>query len=78
MEDLYNRYADRGTRPSKEEIYTILVTVISSCSKVFIIIYAEDECGDGRSELLDLLYSLRDQTDTSLMVISRSAMVSEQ
>lgn len=75
---LYNRHADRGTRPSQEEIYASLNTVISSYSKVHIIIDALDECGDSCSELLDILCSLQTKTDTSLMVTSRFAIGIEQ
>lgn len=71
---LHMQHANRGTRPSLDEIRTTLNSVLSRYSKVYIVIDALDECTDDdrtRSDLIRILRSLQNETNTSLMVTSR-------
>jgi hypothetical protein len=71
--NLYDRHADRGTRPSLEEIRTALQAVISSYSKVYIVIDALDEClNHDRGPLLAMLRNLQSRGNLSFMATSRS------
>ncbi len=71
---LYDRHAGRRTRPSLEEIQTALRLVVSSYSKVYVVIDALDECLDhdgSRSQLLAILRDLQSKANLSLMATSR-------
>jgi len=71
---LYERHADRRTRPSLDELLTALNSVSSCYSKVYIVLDGLDECLDSdgtRSELLAKLRSLQTKIDISLMATSR-------
>ncbi|KAI9768507.1 MAG: hypothetical protein M1839_004029 [Geoglossum umbratile] len=71
---LYNYHTSRRTRPSLEEIFSALQSVLASYSTVYLVVDALDECSDKegtRSELLNKLYALQSKTDLHLMVTSR-------
>jgi hypothetical protein len=71
---LYDLHAARNTRPSLEEIFGALQSVISSDSTVYVIIDALDECTDKdgtRSRLLARLRDLQRKADLRLMGTSR-------
>jgi hypothetical protein len=67
---LYGKHAGRGTRPSLDEIYATLKSVLSKNSKNYIVVDALDECADSE-ELLSRLRGLQDVADTRLMVTTR-------
>ncbi len=72
--NLYDHYADRRTRPSFEEITIALQAVVSSYSKVYVVIDALDECPDyngSRSQVLGMLRNLQSKGNLSLMATSR-------
>ena len=72
--NLYDRHADRKTRPSLEEILTALQAVISNYSKIYVVVDALDECQDhdgSRSRLLAILHDLQSKGSLSLMATSR-------
>ncbi len=74
MANLYDRHADRKTRPSLEEILSALQPVVSNYSKVYVVIDALDECLDydgSRSQLLATLRNLQSRGNLSLMATSR-------
>jgi hypothetical protein len=71
---LYDHHASRGTKPSLEEIFSALQSVLASHSSVYLVVDAFDECSDKegvRSQLLDKLHALQSKTDLHLMVTSR-------
>jgi Cdc6-like AAA superfamily ATPase len=71
---LYDLHATRKTRPSLEEIFNALQSVLTSYSTVYVIIDALDECTDKdgtRSQLLARLRDLQRKTDLRLMTTSR-------
>jgi hypothetical protein len=71
---LYDRHADRRTRPSLEEILNALQAVVFSYSKVYVVVDALDECLDhdgSRSQLLTALRNLQSKGSISLMATSR-------
>lgn len=71
---LYDLHAARNTRPSLEEIFSALQSVLTSYSTVYVIIDSLDECADKdgtRSQLLAKLRDLRRKTDLHLMATSR-------
>lgn len=72
--NLYDRHADRRTRPLLEEIQTTLRAVVSEYSKVYVVVDALDECLDhdgSRSQLLAMLRTLQSTANLSLMATSR-------
>ncbi|KAI9766598.1 MAG: hypothetical protein M1840_006409 [Geoglossum simile] len=71
---LYDYHASRRTRPSLEEIFSALQSILTNHLSVYLLIDALDECSDKegtRSELLNKLYALQSKTDLHLMVTSR-------
>lgn len=71
---LYNGHLDRRTRPSLEEIQTVLGEVASNSSNVYVVIDGLDECLDhdgSRSQLLVMLRDLQSKVNLSLMATSR-------
>ena len=69
---LYDRHADRRTRPSLEEILSALQAVVSSYSKVYVVVDALDECvNHDRTQLLAMLRNLQSKGNLSFMVTSR-------
>lgn len=73
VKDLYDHYLKIPTRPSFEDISKSLLTTIKTCySRVFIVVDALDECeGRARADLLSEIRDLQAQSDTKLMVTSR-------
>lgn len=72
VDDLYDRHADRGTRPSLEEIISTLQVVVSSYSKVYVVVDALDECQkDARGQLLTKLHKMQSKGNLSLMATAR-------
>jgi Cdc6-like AAA superfamily ATPase len=71
---LYERHADRRTRPSLTEILSAVRAVASNYSKVYVVVDALDECVDhngSRSQLLAALRDLQSQGNLNLMATSR-------
>ncbi|KAH7093338.1 ankyrin repeat domain-containing protein [Paraphoma chrysanthemicola] len=72
IERLHRTHADRGTKPSLEEITVALRNVLDHCPPLYIVIDALDEClNDTRRQLLARLDDLRAGRNVSLMVTSR-------
>jgi Cdc6-like AAA superfamily ATPase len=71
---LFHHHSTRRTRPSLEEIFSSLQSVLASYSNVYLVVDAFDECADKegtRSQLLDKLRSLQSKADLHIMVTSR-------
>ena len=71
---LYDHHASRRTKPSLEEIFKALESVLAKYSSVYIIVDALDECRDNdgtRHKLLEKLRGLQRKADLRLMVTSR-------
>lgn len=69
--NLYDRHADRRTRPSLEEILSALRKVVSNYPKVYVVVDALDECLKGhRSQLLAMLRDLQSNRSLSFMATS--------
>lgn len=74
VRSLYKHHKSRRSRPSFEEILSVLHSLITNCSKTFIIIDALDECqtADGsRKRILSKIFELQAQTELSLFTTSR-------
>jgi Cdc6-like AAA superfamily ATPase len=74
VKELYNYHINRKTRPSFDEFSTSLLAITKSCSQVFIIIDALDECRDDdgtRMKLLSKIRNLQTQSNIKLMATSR-------
>ena len=70
--NLYDRHADRGTRPLLKEILNALQSVVSCYSKVYVVVDALDEClNHDRSQLLAMLRNLQSKGNLSFMATSR-------
>lgn len=71
---LHKQHADRRTKPTLEEIFGALQSVLANYSSVYIAVDALDECLDrdgDRSQFLSRLRDLQGRTDLRLMVTAR-------
>jgi nucleoside phosphorylase len=74
VKTLYERHKNKQTRPSSEEILTVLLSIAAHYSGIFIIIDALDECqiSDGsRSQFLSQIFNLCVKTGANLFATSR-------
>ncbi|KAF1961004.1 ankyrin [Byssothecium circinans] len=74
VERLHKQHADRGTKPSLEEIFGALREVVAKHPTVYVVIDALDECRDSdgtRSRFLSKLRDLQAGKDVRLMATSR-------
>ncbi|KAF2175448.1 hypothetical protein K469DRAFT_683923 [Zopfia rhizophila CBS 207.26] len=72
VEQLHKQHADRGTRPSLDEVFGALRDVLTRCSTIHIVIDALDECRDGTCrQFLAKLRDLQAGRDIRLMATSR-------
>ena len=74
VERLHKQHADRGTRPSPDEVFSALRDVLAHYSTVYIVVDALDECQDGdgtRRQFLAKLRDLQAGRDVRLMATSR-------
>lgn len=74
VERLHEEHSKEGTKPSLEEIFRVLQSVLANYSSVYIVVDALDECPeqDGtRCQFLAKLRELQSTTDLRLMVTSR-------
>jgi hypothetical protein len=70
--NLYDRHVNRGTLPSHEEILSVLQAVVSSYSKVYVVVDALDEClNEDCTQLLAILRNLQSKGNLSFMATSR-------
>lgn len=70
VDHLHEKHANRGTKPSLEEIFGALQSVIIKYSSVYIVVDALDECSN-RNQFLAQLRDLQSKTGVRLMVTSR-------
>ncbi|ORX96684.1 hypothetical protein BCR34DRAFT_578500 [Clohesyomyces aquaticus] len=71
---LHKQHTHKGTRPSADEIYTALQSIISDLSTIYIVIDALDECrnDDGtRQGLLARIRDLKSKADVRFLATSR-------
>jgi Cdc6-like AAA superfamily ATPase len=74
VERLHKQHADRGTRPSPDEVFSALQDVLIHYSTVYIVVDALDECLDSdgtRRQFLAKLRDLQAGRDVRLMATSR-------
>jgi Cdc6-like AAA superfamily ATPase len=74
VERLHKQHADRGTRPSPDEVFNALRDVLAHYSTVYIVVDALDECLDSdgtRRQFLAKLRNLQAGRDVRLMATSR-------
>ncbi|KAF2186071.1 hypothetical protein K469DRAFT_707252 [Zopfia rhizophila CBS 207.26] len=74
VERLHKQHADRGTRPSPDEVFSALRDVLAHYSAVHIVVDALDECQDSdstRRQFLAKLCDLQAGRDVRLMATSR-------
>jgi Cdc6-like AAA superfamily ATPase len=72
IEQLHQKHAGRGTKPSLDEIYSTLRDVLARYPTVYIVIDALDECQEGtRRQFLAKLRDLQAVQDIRLMATSR-------
>ena len=71
---LHQQHAGRGTKPSLDEIFSVLQDVLAHYPIVYIVIDALDECQDSdgtRRQILSKVRALQASGDVRLMVTSR-------
>jgi Cdc6-like AAA superfamily ATPase len=74
VEQLLQQHVNRGTKPSSDEMFEALRSVLAIYSTVHVVIDALDECRDHdgtRRQFLSNLRTLQAETDLSLMTTSR-------
>lgn len=81
VKTLYDRYKNKRTRPSLDEISGVLQSVVAKYSRVFIIVDALDECqaSDGcRQRFLASLFNLQAKCKINLFATSRPILSIEK
>jgi hypothetical protein len=71
---LYEHHSRRKTRPSLEEIFSALQSVLRNYSAAYVVVDSLDECSDREgtsSRILNKIRDLQKETDLHLMVTSR-------
>jgi hypothetical protein len=74
VERLHKQHADKGTRPSPDEVFNALQDVLAHYSAVHVVVDALDECRDSdgtRRQFLAKLRDLQEGQDVRLMATSR-------
>ncbi|KAH8803045.1 nucleoside phosphorylase, partial [Xylogone sp. PMI_703] len=73
MKQLHNHHKEKQTRPSSNEIFTVLQSVTTIYTRIFIIIDALDECAAGRcrNTLLSEIFNLQSKSAISIFATSR-------
>ncbi|KAL6819639.1 ankyrin repeat-containing domain protein [Trichoderma sp. SZMC 28015] len=74
IKSLYNRHKAKRTRPSINEILTVLQSVMLMYSRIFIIVDALDECQDAsgcRARFISELSNLQKNNGTNIFATSR-------
>lgn len=73
VERLHQKHANRGTKPSLDDIYSALRDVFALYPHVYIVVDALDECqNEKRRQLIARLLDLQKEADVRLMATSRS------
>lgn len=72
VERLHQKHANRGTKPSLDDVYRALGDVLALYSYVYIVVDALDECQEEtRRQLLPKLLDLQNRADVRLLATSR-------
>jgi hypothetical protein len=72
VEQLHRKHANRGTKPSLDEVFNALQDVLAHYPTVYIVIDALDECQDiARRQFLAQIRKLQTGRDVRLMATSR-------
>lgn len=72
VEELHQKHAGRGTKPSLDDIYSALRVIVAQYPYVYVVVDALDECqSETRSQLLAKLFDLQKSADVRLMATSR-------
>jgi hypothetical protein len=74
LSGLYEHHRVKKTRPTLEGLSSVLQSVLTNYSKVYVVLDALDECleqNGTRSQLLEICRDLQQQTDLRLMATSR-------
>jgi hypothetical protein len=75
---LYKQHSNRGTKPSLEEIFGTLQSVLRSFSRVYMVVDALDEClGKTRKWLLERILALQKDSSINLCLMATSRFVPE-
>lgn len=80
LQSLYKRHIHKKTRPSVEELCSLLHTVTDTYSRVFIVVDALDECTNTngtRDSLLSELFHLQAQSKTVVCLLATTREISE-
>lgn len=74
VEQLHKQHIDKGTKPSADEIFGALQSVLAKLSTTYVVVDALDECPNGngtRHQFLTQLRALQAEADVRLMFTSR-------
>ncbi|KAK5056146.1 hypothetical protein LTR84_012699 [Exophiala bonariae] len=77
LKELYEEHRPQETRPSFDEIFLALQTVLHCYTKTFIIIDALDECSASnqvRQQFLEQIFRLQEASGTNLLATSRFSL----
>ena len=80
LQSLYQRHVHRNTRPSVDELRSLLYIVAETYSRVFIVVDALDECTNTdctRDLLLSDLFHLQDQSKTVVCLLATTREIRE-
>lgn len=71
LKSLYTNHQQGRTRPSSQEILSVLSSVAAKLSRIFVVIDALDETGNSREDFLIELSRLQEQNHINLFTTSR-------
>lgn len=72
VEQLHHKHASRGTRPSLDDLFSVLRDVVAQYPYVFIVVDALDKCQrETCHQLLSKLFALQKEADVRLTATSR-------
>ena len=72
VDHLYKTHRNEGTRPSTKEILSVICSVVSSLSRLYLVVDALDECASfERRRLIEELYQVQAQTQLNILATSR-------
>lgn len=80
VKELYQKHRDRQTRPSADELKSLLRFLTGGYYRVFLIIDALDECanvGGSRDKFLHELFALQDQNRKVVNLLATSRFIPE-
>lgn len=74
IQSLYRKHVQKRTRPTVKQLSEVFKKLLSSCSNIFIVIDALDECAPSDELALELIQTIKDLgNNIHLLITSRTS-----